>query len=207
MILGEVALFSGDLGEAERLLIEAEALLARADAPSGRVVALERLAEIAVSRGRNWEARRLIARAEGVAASSWLSPHLLIRLRGLAVRAAASAEQALDIIHEGDRLLAQHSYGCQPCSMGLRLSSATALAAMGELDQVNRRLDEAERIAAMWHGGPWAAAVWEARGVQRRAEGNEQRALSAFEEAASRYAALGRPMDEARCRAEIAASP
>jgi hypothetical protein len=70
-------------------------------------------------RGRNWEARRLIARAEGVAASSWLSPHLLIRLRGLAVRAAASA------------------------------------------------------------------------------------ALSAFEEAASRYAALGRPMDEARCRAHM----
>ena len=98
MILGEVALFSGQLGEAERLLTEAEALLAKADAPSGRVVALERLAEIALSRGRNWQAKRLIARAEGIAAASWLSPHLLIRLKGLSVRAAASPEQALDII-------------------------------------------------------------------------------------------------------------
>jgi DNA-binding SARP family transcriptional activator len=206
MILGEVALFSGNLGEAERLLIAAEALLARADAPSGRVIALERLAEIAVSRGRNWEAKRLIARAEGIAAESWLSPHLLIRLKGLSVRAASSPEQALGIIQDGDRLLALHSYGCQPCSMGLRIASATALAAMGELDQVGRRLDEAERIAGMWHGGPWAAAVWEARGAQRRAERNDARAVSAFEEAASRYAALGRPADEARCLAQIAAS-
>jgi hypothetical protein len=70
---------------------------------------------------------------------------------------------------------------------------------------VGRRLDEAERIAGMWHGGPWAAAVWEARGAQRRAERNEARAVSAFEEAASRYAALGRPADETRCRAHIAA--
>jgi DNA-binding SARP family transcriptional activator len=204
MILGEVALFSGQLGEAERLLTAAEALLAKADAPSGRVVALERLAEIALASGRNWLANRLIARAEGIAATSWLSPHLLIRLKGLSVRAATSQDKALDIITEGDRLLSLQTHGCQPCSMGFRVASATALAASGELDQVGRRLDEAERIAGMWHGGPWAAAVWEARGAQRRAERNAARALAAFEEAASRYAALGRPADEARCRAQIA---
>jgi DNA-binding SARP family transcriptional activator len=206
MILGEVALFSGQLGEAERLLTAAEALLAKADAPSGRVVALERLAEIALLSGRNWLANRLIARAEGIAATSWLSPHLLIRLKGLSVRAATSREKALDTITEGDRLLSLQSHGCQPCSMGFRVASATALAALGELDQVGRRLDEAERIAGMWHGGPWAAAVWEARGAQRRAEKNEARALAAFEEAASRYAALGRPADEARCQAHLARS-
>ncbi len=205
MILGEVALFSGQIGEAERLLTEAEALLAKADASSGRVLAIERLAELALSRGRNWQARRLIARAEGIAATSWLSPHLLIRLKGLSVRAATSRETALEIIQDGDRLLSHQSHGCQPCSMGFRVASATALATMGEVDQVGRRLDEAERIAGMWHGGPWAAAVWEARGAQRRAEGNSTRAMSAFEEAASRYAALGRPTDEARCRAEIEA--
>jgi DNA-binding SARP family transcriptional activator len=203
LILGEVALFSGHIGEAERLLTEAETLLAKAKANSGRVLALERLAEIALTSGRNWHAKRLIARAEGIAATSWLLPHLQIRLKGLSVRAAASRENALERIHEGDRLLALHSHGCQPCSMGFRVASASALAAMGELDQVGRRLDEAERIAAMWHGGPWVAAVWEARGIQRRAEKNTARAISAFEEAASRYAALGRPSDEFRCRAQI----
>ncbi len=54
--------------------------------------------------------------------------------------------------------------------MAFRVASASTLAEMGELDQVGRRLDEAERISAMWHGGPWVAAVWEARGIQRRAE-------------------------------------
>lgn len=203
MILGEVALFSGQVGEAERLLTEAEALLAKAEASAGRVLALERLAEIALSGGRNWHAKRLIARAESIAATSWLAPHLQIRLKGLSVRAAGSKEKALEAIHEGDRLLSLHSHGCQPCSMGFRVASASALAEMGELEQVGRRLDEAERITAMWHGGPWVAAVWEARGIQRRAERNEARAVSAFEEAASRYASLGRPADEARCRSQF----
>jgi len=205
LILGEAALFSGHLGEAERCLTQAEALLAEADAASGRAVALERLAEIAIARGQKWQANRLIQRALGVAEASWLSPHLLIRLQGLKVRAASTREQAMEAVLEGDRLLADQTHGCQPCSMGLRIASATALAAT-ELPQANRRLDEAERIAEMWHGGPWVAAIWEARGVQRRAEGNAPRAASAFEEAASRFAALGRPADEARCRAELAAA-
>lgn len=201
MILGEVALFSGNLPEAERMLTEAERLLDKADAVSGRVVALERLAEIAFLTGRNWLAKRLIARAEGIAPGTWLSPHLLIRLKALSVRTAASREKLYETIQDGDRLLGQQTYGCQPCSMGFRVTSAMALAKLGEVEQVSRRLDEAERIAAMWHGGPWVAAVWEARGAQRRAEGNYARAASAFEEAATRYAALGRPYDEARCRA------
>ncbi len=117
------------------------------------------------------------------------------------MRAAGSKDKALEAIHEGDQLLSLHSHGCQPCSMAFRVASASTLAEMGELDQVGRRLDEAERISAMWHGGPWVAAVWEARGIQRRAEKNDARAVSAFEEAASRYASLGRPTDEARCRA------
>ena len=204
MILGEVALFSGQMGEAERLLTEAESLLSQANAVSGRILALERLAEIALSRGQKWQANRLLKRAEGLAGGSWLSPHLRIRLKGVAVRAAPSLDKALALIHEGDRLLAEPGNGCQPCSMGFRVAAATALAGMGEIAQVNRRLDEAERIAAMWHGGPWVAAVWEARGAQRKAEQNVARAVSAFDEAASRYAALGRPVDESRCRSQIA---
>lgn len=78
------------MGEAERLLSEAEALLARGDAQSGRALALERLAEIALAGGRKWQANRLIARAEGCATSSWLAPHLLIRLKGIALHAATT---------------------------------------------------------------------------------------------------------------------
>ncbi len=206
LILGEAALFSGHLGEAERCLTEADSLLESAGAASGRAVALERLAEIALAQGQKWRAKRLIQRALSVAEQSWLSPHLLIRLQGLKVRAASNREQTLQAILEGDRLMTDQRHGCQPCSMGFRIASAIAMAEMTDLPQVNRRLDEAERIADMWHGGPWVAAVWEARGVQRRAEKNAARAASAFEEAASRYAALGRPADEARCREELLAT-
>lgn len=201
LLLGEAALFSGDLDEAERHLTEAERLLLEADAVAGRVLAIERLAEIALERGQKWRASRLIQRGLADAERSWLSPHLIMRMQALAVRAATTAKMVAEEILAGDRLLTPGA--CQPCSMALRTASAIALAEAGELDQVDRRLNDAERIAGMWHGGPWAAALWEARGVQRRAQNHEIRALAAFDEAASRYQELGRPRDQARCLARM----
>ena len=201
LLLGEAALFSGDLDEAERHLTEAERLLLEADAVAGRVLAIERLAEIALERGQKWRASRLIQRGLTDAERSWLSPHLIMRMQALAVRAATTPKMVAEEILAGDRLLTPGA--CQPCSMALRTASAIALAEAGELDQVDRRLNDAERIAGMWHGGPWAAALWEARGVQRRAQNHEIRALAAFDEAASRYQELGRPRDQARCLARM----
>jgi hypothetical protein len=74
----------------------------------------------------------------------------------------------------------------------------------GEIEQVGKRLDEAERLAGMWNGGPWIAALWEARGVQRRAQGKEERALAAFGEAAARFGELGRPLERERCERRMA---
>lgn len=202
LLLGEVALFSGDLDAAEALLEDAEDLLLEAGAVAGRVLALERLAEIALERGQKWRANRLIQRGLGEAEATWLSPHLNMRMQALAVRAATSREKAAEAILAGDRLLANGA--CQPCSMALRTASVIALVEAGQLQEVDRRLADAERIAGMWHGGPWAAALWEARGVQRRAQGHEVRALAAFDEAASRYGELGRPRDAARCLARMA---
>jgi DNA-binding SARP family transcriptional activator len=201
LLLGEVALFSGDLDKAELLLADAEKLHHEAGATSGRVLALERLAEIALERGQKWKASRLIQRGLAEAEKSWLSSHLIMRMQALAVRAAPTAAKAAEAILVGDRLLT--SGACQPCSMALRTATAIALSEAGDLAQVDRRLADAERIAGMWHGGPWAAALWEARGVQRRAQGAEIRALAAFDEAASRYADLGRPRDAERCRARM----
>lgn len=197
LLLGEVALFSGELDEAESRLTEAERMLLKAGAVAGRVLAIERLAEIALERGQKWRANRLIRRGLADAEVSWLAPHLIMRMQALAVRAATTPKQVAAEILIGDRLLGNGA--CQPCSIALRTASAIALAEAGDLEQVDRRLNDAERIAGMWHGGPWAAALWEARGVQRRAQGKEVRALAAFDEAASRYHELGRPRDRSRC--------
>jgi DNA-binding SARP family transcriptional activator len=205
LLLGEVALLSGDLDEAETRLTEAERLHQEVNAVAGRVLAIERLAEISLERGQKWRAGRFIQRGLADAERSWLAPHLIMRMQALAVRAAATPEQAAAEILAGDRLMTDGA--CQPCSMPLRTASAIALAEAGELEQVDRRLNDAERIAGMWHGGPWAAALWEARGVQRRAQKRELRALAAFDEAAARYQELGRPRDQARCLARMAATP
>jgi ATP/maltotriose-dependent transcriptional regulator MalT len=203
LILGEAALFSGNLESAEQLLTDAERLHAQADAPAGRVLALQRLAEVALARGQNYRASRMVQKGLRLAESSWLAPHLLIRLRAIAVEAAANGGRAADAIREGDRLITDRGT-CQPCSMSFRVASSIALAEAGELDQASRRLDEADRLVGMWNGGPWVAAVWEARGVHRRAQGNNEQASALFHEAATRYAELGRPRDEARCRARAA---
>ncbi|MGH7821795.1 MAG: BTAD domain-containing putative transcriptional regulator, partial [Candidatus Binatia bacterium] len=63
-----------------------------------------------------------------------------------------------------------------------------------------RYLDDAERIAGMWQGGPWVAAVWEARGELRLAEGDPSQAAALFKEAADGFARVGRTLDEERCR-------
>jgi DNA-binding SARP family transcriptional activator len=202
LLLGEVALFSGNLDAAEQWLVQAERFHLEIGAVAGRVLAIERLAEIALERGQKWRAGRLIRRGLADAEKSWLAPHLIIRMQALAVRAAATPEEVAAEILIGDRLMSTGA--CQPCSMALRTASAIALAEAGELEQVDRRLNDAERIAGLWHGGPWAAALWEARGVQRQAQKNEVRARAAFDEAASRYEALGRPHDQARCLARQA---
>ena len=202
LILGEIARCAGRLDEAETLLTEAEHLHTEVNALSGRVLVLERLAEIALARGQKWRAGRLIQRAFADATRSWLSSHLLLRLQALAVRAATTKDKIAEAILTGDRLLTPGA--CQPCSMALRTASAVALAQAGNLEQVDRRLNDAERIAGMWQGGPWAAALWEARGVQRQAQANSIRALAAFSEAAARYEDLGRPLDQARCLSRMA---
>jgi DNA-binding SARP family transcriptional activator len=200
LMLGDLALCGGRLDEAERSLTEAEQLHRELGAVVGRTLALEQLARLALARGDLARASALTRQAAELAPTTWLAPHLAIRVKALEVQVAPTADEALQEIVAGDRLLAS---SCQPCSMGFRTASAIALADAGELDHVGRRLDEAERIASMWSGGPWAAAIWEARGVHRRAQGNAARATAGFSEAAARFAELGRPLDHARVLARM----
>jgi len=59
----------------------------------------------------------------------------------------------------------------------------------------------------MWQGGSWHAAVWEARAHLRHAEGDPAQARALFREAADLFGRIGRPLDEARCRAAASISP
>jgi len=203
LILGEAELFSGRWATAESLLGNADRLHDEVGAEAGRALVLQRLGELALARGQRWRANRLLNQGRRIAESNWLAPHLVIRLQGLAVESASSTAAAMDAIVQGDRLLAGGEV-CRPCSMGFRIAASTALAQTGDVDRADRRLEETERLAGMWQGGPWMAAVWEARGAIRLAQGRTEQGAALLHEAAARYGDLGRPAAQARCEARAA---
>lgn len=204
LLLGEVDLLSGRLDRANEHLSQSRDLHDSAGAESGSVLATERLAETSLAGGdralATWLFRDALPRAE----ASPLSPHLTPRVQAGLIESAADEDAALAIVRSADRRLGRADL-CPPCSMSYRIAAAKIHARSGDLDRANARLHEAERIAGMWQGGPWLAAVWEARGHLRRAEGNEAQATAMFAEAAGLFAESGRPLDRARCLAEAQA--
>jgi hypothetical protein len=159
-----------------------------------------RLAEVAVASARRDQASWLLQRSLRIAENCWLEPHAVVRVRGVLVAAAVNPHAATRRVEDADRRLDRRNV-CSPCSIGFRIAAAIAYARAGRLNQARRRLQSAERIAGMWPGGAWHAALWEAHGVLRQAEGDTTRATALYNEAADQFADLGRPLDRDRCRA------
>jgi DNA-binding SARP family transcriptional activator len=206
LMLGEVELLSGRWDPAEAELSRAADLHEEAGAIGGQSLSLERLAEAATARGRRWQARRLLGRARRLAEAGPLAPHLVARTYGAMIEAADTPERRVAIVHEGEKALEAGDV-CEPCSMSFRVGASKTYAEAGTFEPAERHLEQAERIAGMWQGGPWLAAVWEARAVLRRAQGDEALSTALFREAADLFARAGRPVDEHRCRSEAAARP
>ena len=199
-LLGEVELLSGRPGAAYQLLASAVALYEQAGAASGQVLAMHRLAEAAVASALWKEASWLLQRGLQMAGRCWLEPHAVVRIHGTLVAATADPHAATRRVEQADRVLERRNV-CPLCSTGFRVAAAIAYARAGHLDQARRRLETAERVAGMWPGGAWHAAVCEARGALRQAEGDARRAAALYSEAADQFAELGRPLDRDRCRA------
>lgn len=198
LMLGEAELLAGRLGEAEEHLKAAAEANDREGCISGAALARQRLAEAAVSRGRRYEGNRLLSRARSLARRSDIATHLLVRVFGTMIQAAADPKKTIAVLREAERELARME-SCEPCSMGYLTSAATASARAGKLDRARSFIAEAERIAGMWQGGPWTGAVWEARGNLRQAEGQDAQARAMFREAAEAFARAGNQSDAARC--------
>jgi len=198
LMLGEAALLAGRLDEAEATLADAADLHERAGAESGFLLSKERLAEALTARGSRNRARGLLRSVHPRAQASPLASHLVVRIRGAMVRAAEPPDRAAEESREAERALSGGDV-CDPCSMDFLVAAASGLARAGDLDHAGRLLDRAERIAGMWQGGPWIAAVWETRGALREAEGEAATAVALYREAAALFGREGRPLDQARC--------
>lgn len=205
LMLGVAELFSGNVEPAHEELESAVRLHAAAGATSGQAMSLTRLAEAAIARGKRSNATRLLTRAQRLAEGSSLVAHLRVRAYGGLVQAAADDERAARVIDEALPALRPGEV-CDPCSMAFHVAAATVGARRGDLAMGRAHLEHVERIAGMWQGGPWQAAVWEVRGVLRLAEGDRSQAAALYREAAEQFAAMRRPIDEQRCRSAAEAA-
>lgn len=178
LVRGETQLLSGQLAGAETTLRRAADLHRGTKTNSGESMSLERLAEVSTARGQRWKARRLLESALRLAEGDPLGSHLLVKIHGAMVEAAADPREAASAALEGERVLADSDV-CQQCSMSFRMAAARAFTAVGDVPNARRHLDEAARVSAMWQGGPWPSAVREAQAeleatAARRAEGPDQ---------------------------------
>jgi DNA-binding SARP family transcriptional activator len=199
LLLGEAELLGGHVDEAEDHLRSAAEANDQQGCISGSALARQRLAEAAVSRGRRYEATRLLARARALANRSDIVSHLLVRVFGTMIQASAP-EKSMAVLREAERTLSQMR-SCEPCSMGYLTTAATTSARNGDLGRARAFIAEAERISGMWQAGPWIGAVWESRGVLRQAEGDEAQARAMFREAAEAFEHAGNGADANRCLA------
>jgi tetratricopeptide (TPR) repeat protein len=199
LMLGEVQLFTGRLGEAASTLARSAQLNKAGHATSALSLALIRSGETEIARGRRWQASRLLDRAITLAEDAPLASHLIIRAHAARVL-ATKANDRVSALDKAERAVTT-SVGCQPCSIGFHVTASTIRARSGDLKAAHRHLETAERIAGMWQGGPWKAAVWEARGVLRIAEGDRIQGAALLTEAAELFAHSGRTLDAARCQA------
>ena len=162
LVLGETQLLDGRLDEAETTLRAAADLHRGTRTNSGESVSLERLAEVSTAQGQRPKARRLLESALRLADGDPLGSHILVKIQGAMVEAAATPEEAAAAAAAGERLLSDSDV-CQQCSMSFRVAAANAYAGVGDVANARRQLDEASRVSEMWQGGPWVEAVRAAR--------------------------------------------
>jgi DNA-binding SARP family transcriptional activator len=171
LVLGETELLDGRLDDAEMTLRRAADLHRGTKTNSGESVSLERLAEVSTARGQRWKARRLLESALRLADGDPLGSHLLVKIYGAMVDAAATPEEAAAVAADGERVLSDSDV-CQQCSMSFRIAAANAYTRVGDIPNARRHLEAAGRVSDMWQGGPWPAAVREAEArVEAAADG------------------------------------
>lgn len=203
LFIGEAEFFAGRLTAADEWLTRAAQLYTRKSG-SGLAFTLLRRAELAAIVQGPAHAMPLLNEAKHAAQPAQLASHLRTRVLEVAIKTTADLTRKEAIVGEAETYMARPKEVCRPCSIGLSVAAAICCARNEELARSRYWLGQAEKLAGMWSGGPFQAAVWEARAALRAAEGDRAQADALLREASELYAQFGRPLDEARCRSAIA---
>ena len=198
-VLGETELFTGNLEAARAHLLDAARLSRELGAVAGESLARMRLGETLAHLGDRAGARAQLEEALELAHISPIASHLVFLVCGVLLPVAEDHAEALALIDRVEMLF-DRRWVCPFCPTGYNVAAATACAGAGELERGREFLNRAEFGAARWPGGPWPAAVAEARAALLLAEGEQQNAVGALRRAAEGYAANGQLLNERRAR-------
>jgi DNA-binding SARP family transcriptional activator/tetratricopeptide (TPR) repeat protein len=201
-LLGKAALLTGNLVEAKHELQDAADLHREAGAPGGEASSLQRLAELRLLQGDRDEATRLLRQALLLARWSIMAPHLVQRIFGTMILAAADPHAARIVVDQAAETMSLEDR-CSFCDIMLAVPSAIACADVGDVEDAYRHLAVAERSSQLWEGTSWQGAILEARAHISLSEGDPERAADLLEEAAKLFTQAGQPLDAARCQAGL----
>lgn len=231
LLRGEAGVLAGEPdGPVREDLLAAQRLHEELGAVTGCAVATERLAQLEAARGGAVaqvaassggpvadaavagavaDAAVAGAAADGhaqalaIAVDSAVAQHLVPWVYGGMVDTAADVDRATALLDEADAACADVQV-CAPCAMMLRVAGARVSAARGDLDRARALIALAEPVARMWSGGPWHAALAEARAHALAASGDRAQVAAQLAAAAEQFGAAQRPREAARCRAGAA---
>lgn len=198
---GEANLLAGRLDEAESDLVAGGRLHRAIAAPTGEAFALQRRAEVALHRGRHAAALMLLDDALAVAQESDVGFHLLDRIYGTRITAAAGPDAGLAALEDAEAAVRGPAETCPGCRITLAVPAAIAAARAGDLDRAARYERASEYLATVVMRLPaWYAALDEVRGHVALAAGDSSAGARHFAAAAETYGAAGHPLDHARCQ-------
>jgi DNA-binding SARP family transcriptional activator len=204
-LLGEIALITGLVDQADARLREATQLSREIGAVSAEALASLRLGEAARARGELAEADRLLGDALIIARWSPMSGHLMPLGYAALLRATDAPALGLERLADGGAYLREQQRVCAYCGMAFHVAAAIAAARAEQLDQAAMALARAEATVRLWRGGgPWPAALDEARGEIARAGGDTVEARARLTAAAEAFARGGRTLDSGRVQARLA---
>ena len=198
-VLGETELFTGNLEAARAHLLDAARLSRELGAVGGESLARMRLGETLLHLGDRAGARAQLEEALELAHISPTAPHLVFLVCGVLLQVPEDSAEVLALMDRVETLF-DPRWVCPFCPTGYNVVAAKACAGAGQLDRARDFLQRAEFGAARWPGGPWPAAVAEARAALLLAEGDPRNAADAMRRAAEGYAANGQFLNERRAR-------
>jgi hypothetical protein len=137
-----------------------------------------------------------------VARASNLGFHLLDRIYGTRIAAAADPASAMAALEEAESAVHGSMETCPGCRINLAVPAAIAAARAGDLERAAGYEAVVEELTTVLMRLPgWYAALDEVRGHRATATGDVVAAGSYFAAAAAGFGKAGQPLDANRCGA------